>query len=65
MKRMNFSVCPRAHIVFAILDVVKTDFPHLYNDSVHPDMFVNFHYPGYRYIGSSSIMKTLTQRNLL
>ena len=47
--------------MFAILDVVKTDFPHLYNDSVHPDMFVNFHYPGYRYIGSSSILKTLTQ----
>lgn len=39
----------RAHIVFAILDVVKTDFPSYYNDYIHPDIFVHFHYPFYRW----------------
>ena len=40
----------RAHIVFAIVDVVKTDFPDCYNDLVNPDIFVHFHYPFYRYL---------------
>ena len=42
--KLNFSV----HIIFAILDVIKTDFPETYKTFIHPDVFTFIHYPFYR-----------------
>jgi len=43
------------HIIFAILDVIKTDFPETYKTFIHPDVFTFIHYPFYRISMCSSI----------